>query len=557
MSNVWLTILAVALAFSWLLPNHSQPWLSFHSDAWLAFVLSLSAVFVLSKNRFAVKWHWTTMTALMMAMLPLLQFVLGLILIWGIAWINFAYLMGFLVAILVGAAWENENPGQSMDFLFLAIGIAALVSVGLQLHQFLNLDGIGPWVLSSTGSRHFGNMGQPNQLATLLLLGLVGCGWAYYRKIIGSVVAIGLSALILFGVGLTESRTAWLNVLLLATAAVFWRRFAPSTNFVRVVVGLGCFFAIAVLLLPVINDWVGGGLPIEYRSAKNDPRFTAWVMFLKAAFERPWFGFGWGQLAHAQFLMMDEKIILGGSYLQAHNAILDLILWNGLVIGIALSSFYGWWAWTTIKRVASFSQVCLVSFLIVLGTHAMLEYPLQYAYFLMPAGIVMGSIDASMGRRPAFEVKKWLTALVLAISIGSLAITVRDYFRVETSFYGLRFELKKIDSPIPRAPPDVLALTQWRDYIKFARIEVRPGFSENEIVWMRNLVTTVPSAFVMYRFAWVLSLNDGAGEAHMWLTRLCLSSPIEHCRAIKREWTTQSEKDPRVAKVPFPVNPAW
>jgi hypothetical protein len=551
-SAFWLGFFAIAMSLSWLLPNHSMPWMGFHADSWAAVVLLTIAFFVLLLTRFNADWHsFTRLTSIAVA-IPLLQYAFGLTPQFGVAWVNSAYILGFLLALLVGSVWEKNHSNQCGDFLFLALAIASTVSVALQLHQFFNLEGIGPWILNSSGTRHYANMAQPNQLASLLLLGFLGCGWGYWRRLIGPVTAICGAALFLLGVTLTESRTAWINVLFFLCAALFWRKSLPSKGYLWSVMGLALFFAIFVLNLPAINIYFGGAVPVEYRSTTGDPRWIAWVMFFKAISFQPWFGFGWGQLGHAQFLMMNEHIALGGSFLQAHNLFIDLMLWNGVPIGLGIGAAIVWWFWTVLKSIHNFQQLVLTCFVLVLGTHAMLEYPLQYAYFLLPTGLVMGCLNTSLELK-SFKVKsKWPAATVLALSTVTLAITIRDYFRVEDSFYGLRFEQKNIESSYPRTPPNVIALSQWRDYIVFARMEPGAGMTGEELSWARNLVSTTPSAFVMYRLATMLALNEHPDEAGKWLRRLCLTSPKEHCDVIKLEWEKQAKQQAKIQAIPWP-----
>ena len=81
---------------------------------------------------------------------------------------------------MFGTASEKAKPDELADILFLAVLVAALVSVGLQLCQWLALsehDAVAAWVLPLPGSRPYANLMQPNQLATLQLWGLLACGW--------------------------------------------------------------------------------------------------------------------------------------------------------------------------------------------------------------------------------------------------------------------------------------------------------------------------------------------------------------------------------------------
>lgn len=555
MSPLWLIAGSMGLSLAWMLPNHVLPWYGFHGDALCAIMMTAVAIPVLWHNRFEAGWHWFTVVVAFAALIPLAQFGVGMVPLFGTAWINFAYMWGLLLALLVGAAWEQETPGQGPDYLFLALGLASVASVGLQLYQLLDLEPVGAWTLQSSGTRHYANIAQPNQLASLLLLGLLGCAWGYLQKHLSAAVAIGISALLLMGVALTESRTGWLNIALLVVMTLYWRRLAQSRAYLWVVIGLAAYFVACVVFLPAVYDLMWGEGMFKYRSAADNPRWAAWVMFMKAAAQRPWFGFGWGQLGQAQFLMLDEKLWLGASMLQSHNIILDLVLWNGFVIGLGLAAVIAWWVWAVASRLSNARQLTMLGCIVVLGTHAMLEYPLQYAYFLLPVGFLMGGLNVSVGLVPVSGAKKWLTSAVLIIAIATLAITVRDYLRAETSFYGLRFEHKKVESPIPRTPPDVLALTQLRDYIVFARMEPRPAMTAAELEWVQGVITTLPSAFVLYRFAAMLAMNDRPEEAQVWLKRVCHISPPVQCKAIKEEWAKQSLINKSIAAIPWPLVP--
>ncbi len=550
-------LLAIGLSWAWLLPNHSHPWLGFHGDAWAAIVLACVGLLVLWHVKCTVMWHWVTIPAALLSVIPLGQYVTGLVPVFGIAWINSAYLFGFLLALLVGAAWEKAEPAQCGDFLFLAVGLASVVSVGLQLHQLFDLDAVGPWILYSVGTRHYANMAQPNQLASLLLLGLLACGWGYYRKHLGANTATGIAAFLLFGVALTESRTGWLNIVLLVTMVIVWRRLAPSKIFVWVVLSLGVFFVFCVLTLPLFYNLFWGGFEVRFRTegVGKDPRWIIWIMFLKGALLQPLQGYGWGQIPHAQFLMLHDSLNLGGLFTSSHNLFIDLILWSGVPVGVGISVALAWWVVSVVRRIEGFSQLILFSFVVVLGTHAMLEFPLQYAYFLLPAGLVMGCLNTSVSLRVALHPSKYLTALVPLVAIACLVITIRDYVQVETSFYGLRFEQKKIPTSIPPTPPDVIALTQWRDYIAFARMKPTPNQTTEEMAAIRGLVTTMPSGLVMSKFAATLAINDQPVEAQLWLKRICLILSPELCEVNKVEWAKQAQTNKSIAAVPWPSTP--
>src|SRR5450830_633587 len=106
MTPFWLAGWALMLAVAWLLPNHYPPWSTFHMDAWTAIVLSLAAAAVIVRTSGPVTWHSTSVLAAMLVFIPGVQYGLGLILLPGTAWISSAYLIGFLLTLLIGARWE-------------------------------------------------------------------------------------------------------------------------------------------------------------------------------------------------------------------------------------------------------------------------------------------------------------------------------------------------------------------------------------------------------------------------------------------------------------------
>lgn len=549
----WFGFAALALSLSWLLPNHLPPWLAFHADAWSAVVLTGVAAFVLLRVRAAVGWHGLALLTAALIGVVTLQYSFGLIHQFGVAWINMAYLLGFLFALLVGSSWERATRRQCADMLFTAVVLAAVVSVGLQLHQWLDLEPVGPWILRSTGSRHYANMVQPNQLASLLFLGVLGCAWLYLRGWIHAHVAVALAMGLLFGLALTESRTGWINALLIVAAIFTQRRLPGVGRLPPVALGLAAFYALCVVSLPLINENFGtSGIPVQLRSVADNTRISIWKMLIEAAALRPWTGFGWGQIGHAQFLMSIDQMYPGASLQQAHNLILDLVLWNGIPIGLTVAVLLGWWGWQAVRRVADSFQLLMILFLVVLFAHAMLEYPLQYAYFLLPAGLMMGALNTSLDFRVAFQTSKWITGGVWLAGAAVLSVTIRDYFRVETSFYGLRFEQRKIQTSIPPVPPDVLVLTQWYDYIYFARLDPRQVHGAQDLLWASNLVRTMPSALGMYKLASMFAFADQPEEARQWLKILCKINPQPQCEIIRAKWLEQSTKHKQMAAVSWP-----
>jgi O-antigen ligase len=555
-SQFWLVAWAVALSWSWLLPNHYLPWSTFHMDAWAAAVLMPMAGAVLWRTREQDKLSLFGIVMLGVTVVPWIQYGFGLISLPGTAWIAFAYLLGFALAILVGQRWELHSPAQLGDGLFFAIGIAALTSVGLQLHQWLQLNILDVWSMGNGFGRPFANFGQPNQLGTLLLWGVLALIWGTLRSYMRPVVMVVAAVFLLFGLALTESRTAWIGVVLLLLGIWYWRTLWPSRSAPWLASALALCFFIFVWAIPhftvrLLLSSEEGNLEKATRLS-SELRPQVWALFLDALRHRPWFGYGWNQVATAHLEVAPDHPPIPTLFAHSHNLFLDLLLWCGIPLGLILSGFVLVWLWRRFRAIRDGSGAVMFLLVVVVGNHAMLELPLHHAYFLLPTGLFIGALDARLRARLLTFGQRWLGAIIWLASASLLAIIIRDYSRIESSYQVLRFEWANIRVNASRVPPEVLVLGQLRDLIVYSRFEPSDRTSPQQLDWMLHVASIFPSAGVVHKLAAALVWNDRPQEAVLWLRRMCAISPHDQCDAIKNAWKKQSQTDPRIAAVPWP-----
>jgi hypothetical protein len=552
-SKLFQAVLALLLSLAWLIPNHVLPWLGFHGDAWIAIVLSVIALVFCFRTKFKFDAGCASRLAMALSTIPLVQYFFGQVLFFGIAWINFIYLFSFAVVMGLATAWRRRDDRGLIDLLLWAIIVASVTSVLIQIVQLLRLDYLSEWILRSPPSRQYANLAQPNHLSSLLMLGVVGLLWFIVRKKINIYIGLVIALFLMFGVALTESRTAWLVLVFLLGLVIWRRKVFTDRKPIYVVVSLALLFALIVLKLDDLYQALGfdqsGG---QSRSVAKDPRWQAWSIFLKAAMLHPLVGYGFGQNAIAQFAALESNLVLGGSYLQSHNLFLDFILWVGLPAGIVFSLFLLKSMLTEIFQINSVERLALVSLIGVLGLHSMLEYPLHYAYFLLPLGVFAGTLAGQILPIKKIVYLSYHSAVAVMFCVVALSVTISDYLRVERSFYGLRFELKKILTDIPKSPPDVLALSQWRENIRVSRLEVEKPIDQNDFLALKNVTTVMPSAFLMSKLATAFAVSGAKEEAFVWLNRVCQTSPPEHCDLIRNEWAILSIRLPEARAVKFP-----
>lgn len=552
MTPFWLALWAGTLAFGWVLPNHYRPWIAFHADAWNAALLLLAGAAVLMRARGPLALHRITALAALLIGIPWLHYGFGLLLQPGVAWISSIYMVGFFLALLIGAHWELSSPGQLGDGLFLAIGIAAVLSVGLQLQQWLQVDGLELWKLGGGPQRPSANLGQPNQLATLLLWGVLAAAWGLVRHRLSGWTALLLTAYLLFGIALTGSRTAWVGVALLVGATWWWRHLWGSARLPWIATGLGLYF---VFCIAIQNWWwhvSQGTVPGDLVRMSGELRPLAWAVFLDAAWQRPFLGYGWNQTALAQMAVATEHPPLHIVFSYSHNLFLDLVLWCGIPLGLLLSFILLGWFWRRLRAVQAAENAVLLLLLLVVANHAMLELPLHYAYFLLPTGLVMGVLNTRMGARPVWYLARWAAWASWLTATTLLVLIIRDYSRIEPSYENLRMEWFRIQVA-PIGPPDVLLLTQWHDFIQYARYEPKAGLSSAELDRLRNIAGLFSGALFAHKFATILALNQRPEEARVWLQRMCKVVPESECRDGKSIWAKQALKHPEIAAIPWSV----
>jgi hypothetical protein len=545
---------ALLLAIGWLLPNHYPPWWTFHMDAWVACAGMLAASVIFLRAPRTTGWPPVAWVALGLSLVPGLQYGFGLVTSSGNAWVSTAFMLGFVLALLTGVRWERMRAGHLADCLFFAIGLAAILSVGLQLHQWLQLDRLDIWTIADGNGRPFANFAQPNQLATFLLWGVLALAWGVVRGRIGTAVAIAAALFLLFGLALTASRTAWIALVLFVLAAWWWRSLWPNPRTPWAVMVLVLWF---VACMPSIR-WLGellllrsGPDPGDVLRMSTELRPMAWALFLDAVSQQPWWGYGWNQVGAAQMALAVDHPAPHVFFSHAHNLFLDLLLWCGIPIGATAGVLICWWFLRCIRRIAHAEDAILMLFLLVVMNHAMLELPLHHAYMLIPTGLVIGALDVRLGRSRVVNTGRaavwcvWLACLVF------LTLIIRDYSRVEQSYQTLRFEWARIKTA-PAQAPDVVLLTQWTDYFRLVRAEPVVGMSEAELQWMRDATVLNPNAG-FYRFLAIsLAMNDRPQEAALWMRRLCQIATVGLCARVKMAWKQEATQNPTMATVPWP-----
>ncbi len=552
-----LSLLAlIAIGVSWLVPNHYVPWTSFYNELCMALGLGLLLAGALARRR-ALEWPATAWVLVAVAAIPWLQWLSGALWYLGDAWVGSLYVIGFAVAVAVGATWARIDAPKFAARLSVATVAACIVSAVVGMWQVLDLGTLGLWAgEGGAGMRAEANLAQPNNLATLLGFGVLGTLMLFEARKFGALTACMLLGVQLFGMALTQSRAALLFGPAIAVVLMWarWRGIATRTGPLAVWVGTAIHWA-ATWLWPAAQGALGQetSLTLVQRGA-GSIRFLVWPMLLDAVSNSPWGGFGWLQVAAAQLSTAVRHPPAGELWAHGHNLFLELVVWCGIPVGLALSGLVVWWF---VSRMATLATVeALVGMLIVsvLGLHSMVELPYHFAYFLIPMGLWMGVVEAQRGS-PTRGHRFAGTAVAALAAVMTVALCI-GYLDIEEDFRRVRFEGRRIGTPIAvDSVAQSPVLSSLTGFLRFARTEPRPGMSAAEIAAMEAATRRNPYVASLTRDAEALALNGRLTDAlqrflairHIHGERL-----YQQARRDLRETITEGHRDLQVLESSLP-----
>ena len=133
---------ASAICVAWLLPGHWFPWVSFQQEVLAALGAALIGLAVLVSTGLArYRVAHIALVSVALAAVPMLQWLGGMIPFLGDALLCSLYLIAFGLCVVAAQALTDARRDQLLFALFAAFLVAALVSTGIGLVQWLQLDG--------------------------------------------------------------------------------------------------------------------------------------------------------------------------------------------------------------------------------------------------------------------------------------------------------------------------------------------------------------------------------------------------------------------------------
>lgn len=312
------------------------------------------------------------------------------------------------------------NAGRRVAaFQAVACGVAvagALMAIISVVQVFFPEWADGKWVAASAmEGRATGNLRQPNHLGSLLLWAVVAMvalrelwhqpgarhlsGMRAVPGFITTSVPLWLAiAGMVLGIVLSASRTAALGLLVLAAWGLLDRGLSRSGRLALLATPL--FYAVIWFALTAWADATGhafgGAVRFSGQGDVSSSRFGVWANTLTLINRHPWTGVGWGGFNFAWSLTPFPHRPVA-FFDHTHNLILQLAVELGVPMALLVLGLLGWAFWRLILaawRAAPGAQAVVLRgigvMLLLIALHSQLEYPLWYAYFLLPTAFMWG-----------------------------------------------------------------------------------------------------------------------------------------------------------------------
>ena len=379
--------------------------------------------------------------------------------------------------------------------------VAALLSSVIGLLQYFGFSAtFVPWVNSTELGEAFANLRQRNQFATLTNIGLAVLLWwtaqrptkeadaAYTAHTLRVPAALWwlMAALLALGNATTSSRTGAAQLVALALCVGIWmyrdrksevQRTTPMAW--QLLLFAVAIYAAALWLLPRLAglDAVTQGALAHFVDGNSacGGRRTLWGNVLYLIAQKPWLGWGWGELSYAHYITLYPGLRFCDILDNAHDLPLQLAVELGvpvavLLCGAALVLIVRARPWRERDPAKRMAWGVLAMILL----HSMVEYPLWYAPFLMAAILCLVLLSRSRSAvgqdagAASTEVYAPLAAACTAcVMLAAVGYTAWDYDRVNQIFL----------APTERAPAyryDTLAKLQgswiFRKHVRYAEL---------------------------------------------------------------------------------------
>ncbi|MBW8843666.1 MAG: O-antigen ligase C-terminal domain-containing protein [Burkholderiales bacterium] len=339
-----------------------------------------------------------------------------------------------LAALLLAQGLSRETRLRAAEALCWGLLLSGVLSVAVSVVQVFASEWADGNVIARSGvvGSAVGNLRQPNHLASLMMWASIGAVFVTEKR--GWRLALApLLCAFAFTVVLSASRTGYIGVGMLALWGVIDRRLSRSARLALLMTPL--MLGVSWWLMSMWSAESGHAFRAASRLAEgagSPSRLAilrdAWALTLA----HPWLGVGWGEFNFAWSLTPFPTRPIA-FFDHTHNLPAQLAVELGLPWAGAVLVLFGWAllrAWRGATQADADAPLRRAALMVVLtiGLHSLLEYPLWYAYFLLPACFALGlALPASDSAKPAGGA---LWSVLGTLLIAGSAFALWDYHRI-------------------------------------------------------------------------------------------------------------------------------
>ena len=444
--------------------------------------------------------------------------------------------------------------------------VAASASGVIALLQYFGASAsFSPWINGTALGEAFANLRQRNQFATLTNIGLAACLWWITRckeslpareisPLFPMAWSLAAAALMAAGNAASSSRTGLLELVLVAGMLLWWGRLnEPEVR--RVLLAAGMAYCVAVFALPRLAGLEPSTSGLLARLHDGDPvcasRLTLWNNVLHLIAQKPWLGWGWGELDYAHFVTLYPGTRFCDILDNAHNLPLHLAVELGLPLALLVCGWGTWLVWRLRPwREADPARQLAWAVLALIMLHSMLEYPLWYGPFQIATGLCIWILWATRQKKHArldamgcqqesarsarqFKLARSIAGCASVLLLAGVAYAAWDYHRISQIYLP-----PSMRSPAYRENTAQKITGSWlfRNQVRFAELTMTAVTANtaahvNELA--HELLHFSPEARVVEKLIESAVMLRRDDEAIFYLARYRVAFPTEHAQWAK------------------------
>ena len=339
-----------------------------------------------------------------------------------------------LAVLLVAQGLSREARLRAAEALCWGLLAAGIFSVAISLVQVFAPDVADGGLIARSGipGRAVGNLRQPNHLASLMMWAAIAAVFVTEKR--GWRLALPpLLFAFVFTVVMSASRTGFIGIGMLAVWGIVDRQLSRTAR----------LSLLATPLMLALSWWLmaqwsaesghafgaasrlseGAGSPSRLAILRD-----AWALTLA----NPWLGVGWGEFNFAWSLSPFPTRPIA-FFDHTHNLPSQLAVELGLPWAGAVLLLLVWAVWKAGNGALRATDDALVRrsalmLVLAIALHSLLEYPLWYAYFLLPACFALGLALPADGTAKPAGIGPW--PFIGALLTAGSAFALWDYQRI-------------------------------------------------------------------------------------------------------------------------------